>query len=237
MIFQEKDTPFWWSLHIKTIIGSPPEWAHTSTHVIRTWIRLLANTKIKKWKKLFLLNTEEHHGHHWQSSWGTWLRSSQRMFYSCRGSEILALVLPCFYWNRIKLCVVSRLTGLFARCCLFCIWRFFTLHNGYESPSLAQLPRGRLPTATVLQRYVDERRSTDGQHIDFKVDAHRKNFIRKANRYAILNVNGNNFLAKLEKCEDSSTEDNPVYAKKRVICEDEYETLLTDHHDGKNHLE
>ena len=56
-------------------------------------------------------------------------------------------------------------------------------------------------TATVLQRYVDERRSKDGQHIDFKVDAHRKNFIRKANRYAILNVNGTNFMAKLEKCE------------------------------------
>ena len=91
-------------------------------------------------------------------------------------------------------------------------------------------------TATVLQRYVDERRSKDGQHIDFKVDAHRKNFIRKANRYAILNVNGTNFLAKLEKCEDTSTEDNPVYIKKWVICEDEYETLLKDHHDGKNHL-
>ena len=91
-------------------------------------------------------------------------------------------------------------------------------------------------TATVLQRYVDERRSKDGQHIDFKVDAHRKNFIRKANRHAILNVNGNNFLAKLEKCEDTSTEDNPVYVKKWVICEDEYETLLKDHHDGKNHL-
>ena len=72
-------------------------------------------------------------------------------------------------------------------------------------------------TATVLQRYVDERRSKDGQHIDFKVDAHRKNFIRKANRYAILNVNGTNFLAKLEKCEDTSTEDNPVYVKKRAI--------------------
>ena len=91
-------------------------------------------------------------------------------------------------------------------------------------------------TATVLQRYMDKRRSKDGQHIDFKVEAHRKNFIRKANRHAILNVNGNNFLAKLEKCEDTSTEDNPVYVKKRVICEDEYETLLKDHHDGKNHL-
>ena len=91
-------------------------------------------------------------------------------------------------------------------------------------------------TATVLQRYVDERRSKDGQHIDFKVDVHRKNFIRKAIRHAILNVNGNNFLAKLEKCEDTSTEDNPVYVKKWVICEDEYETLLKDHHDGKNHL-
>ena len=83
---------------------------------------------------------------------------------------------------------------------------------------------------------MDERRSKDGQHIDFKVDAGRTNFIRKANRYAILNVNGNNFLAKLEKCEDTSTEDNPVYVKKWVICEDEYETLLKDHHDGKNHL-
>ena len=91
-------------------------------------------------------------------------------------------------------------------------------------------------TATVLQRYMDKRRSKDGQHIDFKVEAHRKNFIRKANRHAILNVNGNNFLAKLEKCEDTSTEDNPVYVKKWVICEDEYETLLKDHHDGKNHL-
>lgn len=90
-------------------------------------------------------------------------------------------------------------------------------------------------TATVLQHYVDERTSKDGQHIDFKVVAHRKNFIRKANRYATLNANGNNFLAKLEKCEDTSTEDNPVYVKKRVICEDEYETLLKDHHDGKNH--
>ena len=119
-----------------------PGVAHTSTHVIRTWIRLLPNAEIKNKQNLFLLNTEEHHGHHWQSSRGTWLRSSQRMFYSCRGSEILALVVPCFYWNRIKLCVVARLTGLFARCCLFCIWRFFTLHDGYESPSLAQLPRG-----------------------------------------------------------------------------------------------
>ena len=91
-------------------------------------------------------------------------------------------------------------------------------------------------TATVLQRYMDKRRSKDGQHIDFKVEAHRKNFIRKANRHAILSVNGNNFLAKLEKCEDTSTEDNPVYVKKWVICEDEYETLLKDHHDGKNHL-
>ena len=90
-------------------------------------------------------------------------------------------------------------------------------------------------TATVLQHYVDERTSKDSQHIDFKVVAHRKNFIRKANRYATLNANGNNFLAKLEKCEDTSTEDNPVYVKKRVICEDEYETLLKDHHDGKNH--
>ena len=91
-------------------------------------------------------------------------------------------------------------------------------------------------TATVLQHYVDERTSKDGQHIDFKVVAHRKNFIRKANRYATLNANGNNFLAKLEKCEDTSTEDNPVYVKKWVICEDKYETLLKDHHDGKNHL-
>ena len=117
--------------------------AHTSTHDIRTWICLLANAKIKnKQKNLFLLNTEDHHGHHWQSSRGTWLTPPQRMFYSCRSSEILTLVLPCFYWNRTKLCVVAILTGLFARCCLFRIWRFFTLHNGYESPSLAQLPRG-----------------------------------------------------------------------------------------------
>ena len=84
-----------------------PGVAHTSTHVIRTWIRLLPNAEIKNKQNLFLLNTEEHHGHHWQSSRGTWLRTSQRMFYSCRSSEILTLVLPCFYWNRIKLCVVA----------------------------------------------------------------------------------------------------------------------------------
>ena len=119
-----------------------PGVAHTSTHVIRTWIRLLADAKIKNKKNLFLLNTEEHHGHHWQSSRGTWLRTSQWMFYRCRSSELLTLVLLCLYWNHTKLCVVAMLTGLFAQCCLFCIWRFFTLHNGYESPSLAQLPRG-----------------------------------------------------------------------------------------------
>ena len=102
----------------------------------------ISQCKNKKIKKIVLTQYRGHHGHHWQSSRGTWLRSSQRMFYGCRGSEILALVLPYFYWNRIKLCVVARRTGLFARCCLFCIWCFFTLPNSYESPSLAQLPRG-----------------------------------------------------------------------------------------------
>ena len=80
---------------------------HTRHSYLNSSISQCKNKRNKKIKKLFSLNTEEHHGHHWQASRGTWLRTSQRLFYSCRGSEILALVLPCFYWNRIKLCVVA----------------------------------------------------------------------------------------------------------------------------------
>ena len=139
--FSRKRYPFRAESPRKGHYRESPGWAHTSTHVIRTWIRLLANAKIKK---IIIINVlTQYRGAPLRSSLTVISRYLVAHFpSSCRGSEIIALLLPCLYWNRIKFCVVARLTGLFERCFLFCIWRFFTLHNGCESSSLAQLPRG-----------------------------------------------------------------------------------------------
>ena len=90
--------------------------------------------------------------------------------------------------------------------------------------------------ADALRKYVDEHNSKDEQPLDFKLESHRKNFIRKASRYDVLDVNGKQFLSKLEKGEKVAAGGKSVFVKKRVICLDEYDRLLQDHHDKKNHL-
>ena len=90
--------------------------------------------------------------------------------------------------------------------------------------------------AAVLRKYVDEHNSKDDQPLDFKLESHRRNFIRKASRYDVLDVNGKKFFSKLEKGEKVAAGGKSVFVKKHVICLDEYDRLLQDHHDKKNHL-
>ena len=87
----------------------------------------------------------------------------------------------------------------------------------------------------ALQTYADENNSKEGESLDWKVESHRKNFIRKAARYEVLEVNGKKLLAKLEKGDETSSDGTPVFVKRRVICDDEYEKLLDDFHDKKGH--
>ena len=90
--------------------------------------------------------------------------------------------------------------------------------------------------ASVLQKYVSENNSEEEQPLDFKLESNRRNFVRKASRYDVLVVNEKTFLSKLEKGEETAAGGKSVFVKKRVICDDEYERLLQDHHDKKNHL-
>ena len=91
--------------------------------------------------------------------------------------------------------------------------------------------------APVIQKYKqDENSSKEGEGLDFRFEKHRKNFIRRASRYEVLYVNGNKFLSKLEKGEQTDADGKSVFIKKRVICDDEYESLLREHHDKKNHV-
>ena len=62
-----------------------------------------------------------------------------------------------------------------------------------------------------------------------------KFFLQKALRYVFLQSQGRSILCKLEKTEDSHN-GKSVFAKKRVVCEDEFEALLKEHHNQKNHL-
>lgn len=92
--------------------------------------------------------------------------------------------------------------------------------------------------APVFQRYLEWHNSKSGaaEPADFELESSRKNFARKATRYALLEARGKQILSKLEKADATGKDGNAAFAKKRVICEDEYDSLLKEHHDGKNHL-
>ena len=92
--------------------------------------------------------------------------------------------------------------------------------------------------APVFQRYLEWHNSKSGvaEPVNFELESNRKNFARKATRYALLAANGKVILGKLEKVDETGKNGKAVFAKKRVICEDEYNSLLKEHHDGKNHL-
>ena len=92
--------------------------------------------------------------------------------------------------------------------------------------------------ASVFQRYLEWHNSKSGatEPVDFEVESARKNFARKATRYALLKAHGKQILSKLEKVDETGKDGKAVFQKKRVICDDEYDSLLKEHHDGKNHL-
>lgn len=92
--------------------------------------------------------------------------------------------------------------------------------------------------APVFQRYLEWQNSKSGvaEPVDFELESTRKNFARKATRYALLEAHGKQILSKIEKADETGKDGKAVFANKRVICEDEYDSLLKEHHDGKNHL-
>lgn len=92
--------------------------------------------------------------------------------------------------------------------------------------------------APVFQRYLEWQNSKSGvaEPVDFELESTRKNFARKATRYALLEAHGKQILSKLEKADETGKDGKAVFANKRVVCEDEYDSLLKEHHDGKNHL-
>lgn len=53
----------------------------------------------------------------------------------------------------------------------------------------------------------------------------------------MLEAHGKQILSKLEKADETGKDGKAVFANhERVICEDEYDSLLKEHHDGKDHL-
>ena len=92
--------------------------------------------------------------------------------------------------------------------------------------------------APVFQRYLEWKNSKSGvaELVDFEVESAHKNFARKATRYALLKAYGEPMLSKLGKVDGTGKNGKDVFQKKRVICDDEYNSLLKEHHDGKNHL-
>jgi len=92
--------------------------------------------------------------------------------------------------------------------------------------------------APVFEIYLEWQYSKRGatEPVDFEVESVRKNFTRKATRYALLKARGKQILCKLEKVDETGKDGKAVFQEKRAICDDEYDSLLKEHHDHNNHL-
>lgn len=89
--------------------------------------------------------------------------------------------------------------------------------------------------ATVFERYLEWHNSNREVSIDLQVESNRRNSARKASRYAILEARGKQILGKLDKTGEVS-QGKAVFQNKRVVCDEEFDALLNEYHDQKNHL-